>query len=445
MSSIYKSYDIRGKYEEELTVDDVAKIGKAIVTLYKPKKVAIGRDIRPSADILFETLARSITRMGADVVDLGLCTTPMSYFACAATGADVSIMITASHLPPEYNGLKITHENVKPATKKQMEEIALLVEQNDFKESVTAGTISKHALKDAWIEKFKKQFSFTESNLSLVIDPANMIGGLEIDTFKAFEPDLAVNTIYDTFDFSCPNHEANPIKTETMKDLGKEVVIRHANLGIAFDGDADRVGFVDEKGTPISSDIIGALLVRSILQKHTGARVVYDVRSSHSLPEEIIKNGGTAIREKVGHINIRSKMRECDAVLGIELSGHFFFKESLFSEGGSLPAFYILDLIQTEQKLLSQLVAEVTKYAHSGEINSEITESAEAIYTKLRNAFDTTEADYLDGLTLTEKEWWINIRPSGTEPIMRLNVEAQTKEQMEEIRDKALSIIRAST
>ena len=229
-----------------------------------------------------------------------------------------------------------------------------------------------------------------------------------------------------------------------MKDLGQEVVARRATIGVAFDGDADRVGFVDEKGTPISSDIIGALLVRSVLRKQKGATIVYDVRSSHSLLEEIEKNGGTAVREKVGHINIRSKMRECDAVLGIELSGHFFFKESRFSEGGSLPVFYILDLIQTEQKTLSQLVSEVSKYAHSGEINSEITETPETIYSKLCEKFSTAEIDYLDGLTLTEKDWWINVRPSGTEPLMRLNVEAKSKELMEEMRDRALCIIRGS-
>lgn len=441
MTSIYKSYDIRGKYAEELTVSNVAKIGLAIVTLYKPRKVAIGGDIRPSADVLFDALASSITSMGVDVIDLGLCTTPMSYFACTTSDADVSIMITASHLPPEYNGLKITYDDAKPATKAQMEEIERLVTENNFNITEIKGTISTYKLSEAWTATFKKQFLFEGSGLSLVIDPANMIGGLEIATFKAFEPSLTVHSIYDTFDFTCPNHEANPIKVETMSDLGAEVVKNGATLGIAFDGDADRVGFVDENGIPVSSDIIGTLLVRSMLKKYPHTTIVYDVRCSHILSEEIVKRGGTAVKEKVGHINIRSKMRECNAVLGVELSGHFFFKESSFSEGGALPVFYILDLIQTEKKPLSELVAEVTKYSQSGEINSPITKTPTEIYSKLQETFNSSKEDYIDGLTLTDEEWWINVRPSGTEPLMRLNVEATTREEMEEIRDRALQVI----
>lgn len=443
LKTIYRDFDIRGKFGDEITSEEVYKIGKATVLHFNLKKVAIGRDIRPSADALFEALSRGMKEMGAEVVDLGLCTTPMTYFICGTTDVDATVMITASHMPSEYNGLKISIEDSKPVTGDLLQKIKEIVGTHTFSEETTHGNITTHALQASWIAQFKKHHDLSGSDLSIVIDPANMIGILEIDTFKAFEPDIKVHTIFDTYDHTAPNHEANPMKHETLQSLGAEVVKKNANLGIAFDGDADRVGFVDEKGVPIASDMIGALLVKQVLQKYPNGIIVCDIRSSRALIEEIERLGGTAIREKVGHTYIKTSMRKNNAVLGVELSGHFFFKDTFFSEGGALPAFMIMELLMAEKKPLSELVAKVKKYYQSGEVNSTVTKEKEDIFKTILETFPDANVDRTDGLTLSYEAWWCNIRPSANDPVMRLNLEANTKSLMEEKRDVVLSLIRA--
>lgn len=440
--TIYRDFDIRGLYPEEINDSEVFKIAKALSKYYGIKKVAIGYDVRPSAQALFDSLSKGFIESGVNVVSLGLCTTPMSYFICGSTDVDMTVMITASHMPSNYNGLKITVEDAKPVTGDILQEIREIVGTHTFSEEVTHGNIVDHALQSDWISKFKKEHDLSDSNLSVVIDPANMIGILEIDTFKAFEPDIKVHTIFDDYDHTCPNHEANPIKHEALKALGEEVVSKKADLGIAFDGDADRVGFVDETGSPVPSDLIGALLARYILNKHPDATIVCDIRSSKSLATQIENLGGKVVREKVGHTHIRTRMRKEDALLGIELSGHFFFKSTYFSEGGALPAFIIMEILKAEKKPLSTLIKEVKKYFHSGEINSTITRTPKEIYAALEAKFPGTNKSYLDGLTLEDKTWWCNVRPSANDPVMRLNIESETNEEMERVRDTILKVIR---
>lgn len=444
LNTIYRSYDIRGLYPEEINENEVEKIGAAIVTLFNAKKVAVGRDIRPSADPLFAALSTGITKAGGHVIDLGLTTTPMTYHFGGTTDVDATVMITASHMPSQFNGLKITVEDAKPVTADVLKEIQRIVGQHTYSAESTTGNITTHAMQADWVKHFKEKHDLSGSNLSVVIDPANMIGVLEIDTFKAFEPDITVHSIFDDMDHTCPNHEANPIKFETLECLGREVVEKQADLGIAFDGDADRVGFVDEKGQPVPADIIGILIAKKILKDHEGATIVYDIRSTKALREIVSELGGVPVREKVGHTNIRTKMRETDAAAGIELAGHFFFKQSFYSEGGPLPAFLLMELMKAEKKPLSELVAEVNRYHQSGEINSEISKTPQEIYEKLRAAFPDAEFDTLDGLTLEYSDWWCNVRPSANDPVMRLNLEANTKELMEEKRDEVLAIIRSS-
>ncbi len=443
LDTIYRDFDIRGKYPEEITDDEVYKIAKALTRHFGVRSVAIGYDIRPSAPHLRDALVKGFIESGVHVTDLGLCTTPMTYFIGGSTDIEMTVMITASHMPSDYNGLKITVEDAKPISKDVLQIIRGIVGTHTFSEETTHGNITTHALQSDWIQKFTVNHDISGSNLSIVIDPANMIGILEIETFRAFEPDLTVHTIFDEYDHTSPNHEANPLKHETLVALGQEVVRTKSNLGIAFDGDADRVGFVDERGVPVASDIIGALLSRSVLQKYPGATVVCDVRCSKAVPNEIIRLGGVPVREKVGHINIRSRMRTMDAVLGIELSGHFFFKDAYFSEGGPLPVFLILELLKREGKTLSQLAAEVNTEFHSGEINSTISRSSDTIYQDLCAHFSDLLPQYVDGLTLEGTDWWCNVRPSANDPVVRLNLEATTKERMEEKRDEALAIIRS--
>ena len=443
LNTIYRSFDIRGKFPEEITPEEVEKIGKAIVVHFGAKRVAIGRDIRPSADILFDSLSKGLTSQGCDVIDLGLTTTPMTYFIGGSTDVDATVMITASHMPSEYNGLKITIEDSKPVSADVLQMLKEIVGTHTFSSEETTGSITTHALQDDWIANFKANHDLSETNYSIVIDPANMIGALDIATFKAFEPDITVHTIYNEFDHTCPNHEANPMKHDTLTDLGDEVVCQKATMGIAFDGDADRVGFVDENGIPVPSDIIGIILTKYIMAKYPKSTIVYDIRSTKALPELVESLGGTAIQEKVGHTFIRTTMREHDAVLGIELAGHFFFKESFFSEGGPLPAFMVMEVMKKEQKTLSELAAEAKVYFPSTEINSEISRKPEDIFAELRGVFSDADLRDKDGLSIHYSDWWCNIRPSANDPVMRMNLEADTQELMEEKRDQVLKIIRS--
>lgn len=442
-NSIYRDFDIRGKYPEEITDDEVYKIARALTLHFAVKKVAIGHDIRPSAEALKAALIKGFIESGVTVYDLGLATTPMSYFFGGSTDVDMTVMITASHMPSEYNGLKITVEDAKPVTADILKVIRDIVGTHTFSETTTHGEVIVRAHQSDWIENFKSKHDLSQAGLTVVIDPANMIGILEIETFRAFEPDIKVHTIFDTFDHSCPNHEANPVKHETLVSLGEEVRCLNADLGIAFDGDADRVGFLDENGVPVRSDLIGALLARRVLAKYPGATVVLDLRCSRDVVEEVERLGGLVVREKVGHTNIRSRMRHENAVLGIELSGHYFFKDSFFSEGGPLPAFLIMELMKETKRPLSALVKEVTKHFHSGEINSRVMRAVEDIYADIINAFPTAAVSRMDGLSLEAETWWCNVRPSANDPVVRLNLESESLAEMTQKRDQILEIIRA--
>lgn len=443
LNTIYRSFDIRGKYPDELAPEEVEKIGQALVERLKIKKIAVGRDIRPSADILFDRLVKGLTSQGADVVDLGITTTPMTYFMGGSSEVDATVMITASHMPSEYNGLKITTGDAVPLSAELIQEIREIVGTHTFSAETTTGSVVTHGLQEDWLNNFKTRHDLKDAHLKVIIDPANMVGILDIPVFKAFEPNIEVHTIYDDFDHSCPNHEANPIKLETLADLGCEVKDLNADLGLAFDGDADRVGFVDETGTPVTSDMIGALLVKMVLEHYPGSKIVCDIRSSRALIDVIQNNGGVPIRERVGHTHIKKTMRENDAALGIELSGHFFFKDAFFAEGGPLPAFMIMELMKKTGKKLSELVAEVKNYHHSGEINSTITRTATEIFADLKAKFSDANFSEKDGLLIEYDDWWCNIRLSANDPVMRLNLEANSKELMEEKRDRILEIIRS--
>ncbi len=443
LESIYRNYDIRGLYPSEITEDEVEKIGYAIVKRFKAKKVAVGYDIRPSSEPLKNALVKGLTEAGCNVIDLGLVTTPMTYFVCGSTDVDATVMVTASHMPSQYNGLKIAIEDGKPVTKDVLQELKKIVGEHTYSSSEEIGVVEVESPLTRWQSKFKSAHSFGGRPLRIVIDPANMIGGLEIETFRAFEPELEVFAIYDNFDHTTPNHEANPIKPETLKDLGLAVIENQADIGIAFDGDADRVGFVDENGTFVPADIIGALISRVLLKRAPNSTIVYDLRSSKAVGEEILLNQGVPLEWKVGHTNIRTKMREIDAIFGIELAGHYFFKDTYFSEGGPLPAFLILELIHESGKSLSTLVKEVQKYYHSTEINSEITKTPEVIYEYLQIEFPGGEVSQLDGLKIVFPDWWFNTRPSANDPVLRLNLEASTEELMKENLARILKIIQS--
>lgn len=442
LKSIYRGYDIRGSYPTEINEETVCKIGQAIVNYLGAKTIVIGRDNRSSSLSLFKSLSQGITQQGANVIDIGLTSTPMVYFASGKLDVDAAVVITASHMPSPFNGLKICRKDaVSIGIDSGLLDIKKLVQENKFYESKNAGSVAQKDIKEDYYANLLR-FVHLEKPFTVVVDPANMMGIVELEIFKKLKEIITLHTIYDTFDDTCPNHEANPLKYETLKDLGARVLETKANIGVAFDGDADRIGFVDENGKPVPADLIATLMAKEMLQKYPGSTIVYDQRSSKSLPEAIEENGGIPIESRVGHSFVKTKMRETEAPLGTELSGHYFFRDNYYAESGSLPALLILELMQKTNKPLSELVKEVKRYHHSGEINSTVTQTPEEIYSKLEKRYPDGKVDKLDGIKIEYNDWWFNARPSANDPVMRLTLEAHTQKLMNEKVQEVLAIIR---
>ncbi len=446
LQSIYRSFDVRGAYPEELNETEVTNIARSLSVLHDAKRVVVGHDYRPSSESLHQALIEGFVQQGVQVTTVGMVTTPMLYHAAGVEAADVSVMITGSHMAPGFNGLKICLKNVVPiGLEYGLDKVRDHVAAGEYPAVDTLGTLTELDITSSWQSHMRSLINLgDESMTKVVIDPANMVGIKEIDTVAQF-PQLEVDTIYDTYDWSIPNHEANPMKLDTMAALGEKVVADGAAIGIALDGDADRIGVVDETGAPVPQDVVGALLAQELIARNGGSgAVLHDVRSSKHAAEVIEAAGGTAIPWRIGHTHLRRKMPEHDAVYALELSGHHFFKDMNNSEGGVFPALLIIEIMRKTGKKLSELAAEHQVYFHSGEINSEVSRTPEEIYAELREEFSDAEFEIIDGLTVKYEDWWFNTRPSANDPVMRLNLEADTKELMEEKRDAVLEIIRST-
>lgn len=442
--NIFKAYDIRGVYPEEIAEDIVYRIGCATVRFLGAKSIAVGRDIRQSSPSLFNALAKGISDEGCEVVDLGLATTPMVYFASSRLDVDGAISLTASHNPAEYNGLKLCRKGAVPIGEnsglKEIEAIAMteIPERKSGKLN-----IREHDIKEEYIDYFASFAKFGDTKFKIAVDPANAMGILEMDIYRRFPKNIEIHAIYDDLDPMFPNHEANPLKLETLADLQKKVKEIGANIGIANDGDADRIAFVDERGEIIPMDLATALLSSIVLKQHPGATILYDLRSSKAVREIIEENGGTAKECRVGHALIKKQMRDDGALFAGELSGHYYFRENSFAEAGTFAAILILNLMAETGKPVSELVKNARRYFHSGEINSEV-EDKEAVLRTLREKYADGKQHELDGLKVEYPDWWFNVRPSNTEPVLRLNLEADTSEKMERRRDEILTIIRGA-
>jgi len=440
---IFKAYDIRGIYPADINEDVVYKIGRAIVQYLGAKKIAVGRDIRESSLALFGALAKGITEQGADVYDIGLASTPMVYFVSGKLDIDGAISLTASHNPAEWNGMKICRAEAVPIGENSgLFEIRDLVMAGNFPEAGKKGKIiPKEEIKNDYIDYFSSFANLGDKKFKVVIDFANAMGILDLDIYKKFPDNIELVTLYDNFDGKFPNHEANPLKTETLKDLQEKVRENNADLGIAYDGDADRVGFIDENGEIIPMDLITALIAKMILEKNPGAKIFYDLRSSKSVREFIEENGGVALECPVGHANIKKIMRDEGGAFAGELSGHYYFKENYMAEASILAAIMLLNLMAETGEKISELVKDVKRYFHSGEINSEVADKDEVI-NKLKEKYSDGKISELDGVKIEFPDWWLNVRPSNTEPVLRLNLEANTEELMKEKVNEALKIIR---
>ena len=437
MAEIFKAYDIRGIYPADINGEIAEKIGRAYIEFTGAKKVVVGRDMRPHSLELFEGLARGMTAQGADVIDLGLSSTPQSYFANGTLKADGSVMITASHNPGEWNGFKLCKAQAVPISGATgIMDIKRIAESGAWKKDCVPGKISTYDIKKEYAA-FLRSFSKVDRKLKVVVDYANSMGLYEI----AGVTDLFdIVPMYDELDGTFPNHEANPLKTDTLDAIRAKVKETGADFGAAFDGDADRCGFIDNNGDIIPMDLFTALIAQDILSAGP-ATILYDLRSSRAVPECIEANGGKAIRCRVGHAFIKNQMRENNAVFAGELSGHYYFKQNFTAESQGLAMIMLANLICKTGKKVSDLVAPLRKYFSSGEINSKVAEVA-PILDAIRSRYADGNMFELDGVSVEYSDWWFNVRASNTEPLLRLIVEADSLELMESKKDELLGIIR---
>lgn len=447
MAHPFKAYDVRGIYGTEVTEELAYKIGRAFVDYIKPKTVVVGMDMRQSSKPLLENLIKGLREAGADVINVGLISTDMLYFASVYLGTDGAIQITASHNPKEYNGLKFTRANAVPiGLESGLSDIEKIVRACSFSEpKKNLGGYKELNILDEFI---KFMHSFVKPNelkpLSVVIDAGNGMGGMILPGLFKGSP-LKITPMYYELDGSFPNHEANPLEEKNRRDLVAKVKEIGADVGIGLDGDTDRAFFVDGKGNFCSGDFILGLLAKEVLKKHPGSTIVYDVRCSRYVKDTVEKLGGKTRMWKVGHAYAKLFMKEIGAEFGGEVSGHYYYKyKNAYFDSGNLTALVLLKVLSDYNISLEQALEETKGYYISGEINSTVKDpdsKIKEIVTLYKDKVDSVMD--IDGISLICKDWWANIRKSNTEPLLRLNCEAYSKQKMEEIRDQFLKIIRA--
>jgi phosphomannomutase len=440
---IFKAYDIRGIYGQDLTDDIFYKIARAYAKFAGVRKVVVARDCRTHSEPLFAAFAKGLTDLGVDVIDIGRASTPMSYFANASLKADGSVMITASHNTKEWNGCKLCRANAVPISGATgIKDIERLVETGDLgADAAVKGTVTQVDV-SAQYAAHVREFAHLARPVHVAMDFANGMGIAESAAFAG--TDLTYDSLYGEYDGDFPNHDANPLHTETLKDLQSLIRANPGKyaFGVAFDGDADRAGFLDEKGDIIPMDFMTALIAQDLLQSAPGAACFYDLRSSKVAAEIIAAAGGKPMMSRVGHSFIKAQMRENDAIFAGELSGHYYFKANSTAESSSMATFALANIVSKSDKPLSELVAPLRKYAHSGEINSKVADAA-AVLARVKATFpDNFELDGVSVDRWDAEGWWFNVRMSNTEPLVRLNLEAKTLDLMAAKRDEMLALIR---
>jgi len=436
---IFKSYDIRGTYPDQLDEEMAHKIGAATAQFLNTRELVVGRDMRSSSRSLAQAVCEGIASQGTDVVDIGIVSTDTVYFAIGYYGYGGGLMTTASHNPAEYNGFKICRERAIPISYDTgIANISQLIAEGRSEPRGEPGKISQ---RDVLNDYKDHVLSFVENikPFKIVVDAGNGMAGKMLPLVFRNLP-CEISQMYFELDGSFPNHEANPLKEENLAALKERVVAEGADLGAAFDGDGDRVAFVDEQGNTISSDLITALIAAKMLQKHAGATIVYDLRSSHVVPEVITDRGGRPVEERVGHSHIKATMRNRDAAFGGELSGHYYFRDNYYADSGLIALIETLNILSEANTLMSQLVAPMRKYWSTGEINFEVEDSNQTIRA-IEDTFRDGEVTHLDGLTVQLDDWWFNLRPSNTEAVVRLNLEATSRELMERGKQQVIAAI----
>jgi phosphomannomutase len=432
MNNVFLAYDIRGKVGTELTDEFCEKVGRAFGEwLPEDGPVAVGRDMRPDSEELANALIKGLTTQGRDVIDLGQITSDMSYFAVGKYELAGAAMVTASHNPGAYNGIKLYRDHVKAVgLDSGLDIIRDLVADNVFVEPETVGTVTEKNILDDWAEHV---LTFVEASkwpkYRVAIDAGNGMAGAILPTLMKKLPVDVTDELYWDLDGTFPNHLANPQKVETLTDLIKVVQEKKLDFGMAFDGDGDRAGFVDNLGRPVSGSDLITICSRLYLDKYPGTEVVHEVRTSLATRELITAWGGTPIRTKAGRVSIGTVMRERGAAFGGETTGHLFFKENYFADSGVIAALCVVEALACSGKKLSDLVDEYHLYHMKPEINFKISDTPTAVFDRLMKAFPEAEVDLLDGLSLDFADGsWVNVRASNTEPLLRLNAEAKTED-----------------
>ena len=438
MAGIFKAYDIRGVYPTELDEDMAHSIGLAFQHVLDEEDrargttVVVGRDMRSHSPGLAAALVEGLTAGGLDVLDIGLATTPMNYFAIGSTGAAGGVQVTASHNPAKYNGFKLSRHEARPVSGDHG--IALMeakIAAGDLPRAARPGRVTTGDVSAAYREhvlSFLRHAGAGGRRLKVVIDVANGMATIDRGIFEATGIDLV--PLFFELDGRFPNHEANPLKEENLRDLARAVRDTGADLGVAFDGDADRAAFVDERGLAVGSDLMTGLVAGELLAREPGKAVVYDLRSSRAVAEYIREKGGVPVRDRVGHSFIKATLRKHHGLFGGELAGHYYFRDHFYADCPVLTMIEVLNLLRGTGQTLSRLVAPLERYAKSPEINFEV-EDKQGKIRELAERYRDAEIDYLDGITLQYPTWWANVRPSNTEPLLRLVVEASTPDELE--------------
>jgi len=439
MVGIFKAYDIRGRYPDELDEATALRIGNAFVRLLAAERIVVGRDMRLSSPSLSRAFIQGAVEAGAEVADIGMVSTPLLNYAVAAGKFDGGAMVTASHLPGDMNGFKLDRESAIPLSGDR--DLPVLETMSGERPVARAGGSCRRVeMLDDYIGKVAG-FVRNPRPLTLVVDAGNGMAGPAVPRLFSRVPAWRLSALYLDPDGLVPHHHANPLEPATTRELRDRVVREGADMGVAFDGDADRCGFIDERGERVREDLVTALIADYLLEENPGATILYDLRSSRAVVEAIARAGGRPVRSRVGHAFIKARMREEDALFAGELSGHYYYREMNFTDNGLLTMVLVANLIAASGRPLSELVKPLDRYPSTGEINLAVRDPA-AVLAVLEALYRDADQDHLDGLTVGYPEWWFNIRRSHTEPVVRLNLEAESKSLMDEKVQEVLAAIR---
>ncbi len=446
LNAIFKAYDVRGVVPDELDESVAEAVGAAFVRSTGAKTLVTLHDMRPTSEPLADALGRGAASQGADVIRGGLGSTDMVYYASGFLGIP-GAMVTASHNPARYNGIKLCRAGAKPVgVETGLAEVRQMVEHGVPAFDGPPGKVTSKDLLPGYAEYLKNLVDISGIRpLTTVVDAGNGMGGHTVPTVFEGLP-ITMIPLYFELDGTFPNHEANPIDPKNLRDLQQAVRDNGADIGLAFDGDADRCFVVDERGEIVSPSVLTALIAANELAREPGATVIHNLITSQAVPELITEHGGTPVRTRVGHSFIKAKMAETNAIFGGEHSGHFYFRDFWFADSGMLAALHTLAVLGRDDRPLSVILADFARYAASGEINSKVDDQAAATQ-RVRDVYafqPGVTTDELDGLTVSGDGWWFNLRPSNTEPLLRLNIEAADEVEVAAIRDEVLGLVRGT-